>query len=48
MDVDFLWTFFSHRVQPLHQRATTMWMYLWPSCLDHAFSEELGDVEINT
>jgi hypothetical protein len=24
-----------------------MWMYLGPSCPDHPFSAELGDVEIN-
>jgi hypothetical protein len=26
----------------------TKWMYSGPSCLDHPFSEELGDTEINT
>jgi hypothetical protein len=25
-----------------------MWMYPGSSCLDHPFSEELGDAEINT
>jgi hypothetical protein len=45
MGVNLLWTFFSHRFQPLHQRATTMWMYPGPSC--PPFFEELGDTEIN-
>jgi hypothetical protein len=48
MGVNLLWTFFSRRVQPLHQWVTTMWMYLGPSCPDCPFSEELGDAEINT
>jgi hypothetical protein len=46
--VDLLRTFFSHWVQPLHQREMTMWMYSGPSCHDRPFSEELGDTEINT
>jgi hypothetical protein len=46
--VDLLRTFFSHRVQPLHQWGTTMWMYLGPSYPDRPFFEELGDTEINT
>jgi hypothetical protein len=32
--VHLLWTFFSHRVQPLHQQALQMWLYPGPSCLD--------------
>jgi hypothetical protein len=48
MGVHILRTFFSHWIQPLHQRATKMWFYLGPSCPDRPFSEELGDVEINT
>jgi hypothetical protein len=48
MGVNLLLTFFSRRVQSLHQGATTMWMYPKPSCPDRPFSEELGDVEINT
>jgi hypothetical protein len=32
--VNLLRTFFSHRVQLLHQRATTMWMYPGSSCPD--------------
>jgi hypothetical protein len=45
---DLLRTLFSHRVQPIRQWVTTMWMYPRPSCPDRPFSEELGDVEINT
>jgi hypothetical protein len=26
----------------------TMWMYLGLSCLDHPFSAELDDMEVNT
>jgi hypothetical protein len=48
MGADHLWTSFSRRVQPLHQREITMLMYLGPSCPDRPFSEELGDTEINT
>jgi hypothetical protein len=48
MGVDLLWTFVSCRVQPLHQREITMWMYLGPSCLVRPFSVELDDTEINT
>jgi hypothetical protein len=46
--VDLLQTFVSHRIQPLHQREMTMWMYLGPCCHDHPFSTELGDTDINT
>jgi hypothetical protein len=46
--VHLLWTFFSCRVQSLHQRVTTMWLYLGPSYPDRPFSEELDDVESNT
>jgi hypothetical protein len=48
MSMDLLQTFFSHRVQPLHQQVTTMWMYSGTSCPNHPFSEELGDMEINS
>jgi hypothetical protein len=37
---DLLWTFFSHRVQPLYQWEMTMWMCPGTSCPDHPFSEE--------
>jgi hypothetical protein len=43
---DLLRTFFSCRVQPLHQWEMTMWMYPRPSYPDHPFFEELGDIEI--
>jgi hypothetical protein len=46
--VDLLWTFFSHRVQLLHQRGMTTWMYQGQCCHDHPFSEEFSDREINT
>jgi hypothetical protein len=45
--MNLLQTSFSHQVQPLHQWATTMWMYSRPSSPDHAFSEELDDIETN-
>jgi hypothetical protein len=45
---DLLWTVFNHQVQSLCQREMTMWMYPRPSCPDHPFSEDLGDIEINT
>jgi hypothetical protein len=48
MGAVFLWTFFSHQVQPLCQWVMTMWMYLGSSCPDRPFSLELGNVEINT
>jgi hypothetical protein len=48
MGADLLQTYFSRWVQTLRQREMTMWMYLGPSCPDHSFSEELGDMEINT
>jgi hypothetical protein len=48
MGVALLWTFFSRRVQQLHQRRMTMWMYPGPSCPDCPFSIELEDMEINT
>jgi hypothetical protein len=48
MGAELLRTFFSHRVQPLPRQEVTMWMNLGPSCLDHPFSAELGDTEINT
>jgi hypothetical protein len=41
-------TFFSGRIQPLHQRVTKMWLCQGPSCLDCSFSKELSEVEINT
>jgi hypothetical protein len=25
-----------------------MWLYPWPRCPDHPFSDELGDAEVNT
>jgi hypothetical protein len=46
--MNLLRTFFSQRVQPLRQQVMTMWMYLWPSCPDRPFFEELDDAEINT
>jgi hypothetical protein len=48
MGAELLQTFFSRRVQPLPRQEVTMWMNLGPSCLDHPFSAELGDTEINT
>jgi hypothetical protein len=48
MGVHLLQTYFGHRIQLLHQQATKMWLYPRPSYHDHPFSEELGDVEINT
>jgi hypothetical protein len=48
MGADLLQTYFSRWVQTLRQWEMTMWMYLRPSCPDHFFSEELGDMEINT
>jgi hypothetical protein len=48
MGAELLWTFFSRRVKPLCQLFMTMWMYPGPSCHDHPFSEELGDMELNT
>jgi hypothetical protein len=48
MGTDLLLTFVSRRVQPLHQREMTMWMYLGPSCPDHPIFIELGDADINT
>jgi hypothetical protein len=48
MGLDLLWTFLSHRVQPLRQLGMTMWMYMEPSCPNRPLSEELGDTEINT
>jgi hypothetical protein len=48
MDVQLLWTFFDHRIQPLRQRTTKMWLYPGQSDLDRSFAEELSDVEINT
>jgi hypothetical protein len=46
--VDLLWTFLCHRIQPLQQRATNMWMYPGPSDPDHSVSKELSDAEFNT
>jgi hypothetical protein len=46
--VQLLQTFFSHRVQPLCQRVTIMWLYSGPSCPDSPFFVELGKAEINT
>jgi hypothetical protein len=43
-----LQTFFSGRVQSLHQREVTTWMYPGPCYPDRPFSVELGDMEINT
>jgi hypothetical protein len=48
MGVDLLQTFFTCRVQMLHQREMIMWIYPRPSCPDRLFSEELGNTEINT
>jgi hypothetical protein len=48
MGVHHLWTFFSHRFQPLRQRATKMWLYPGPSCPDCPFFKELSNAEINT
>jgi hypothetical protein len=47
MDTDLLRTFFSRRVQLLHQREMTMWMYLGPSCPDRPFSVDLADTDIH-
>jgi hypothetical protein len=41
-----LWTFFSHRIQPLLMRRAKMWAYPRSSCLDHPSSEELSAVEV--
>jgi hypothetical protein len=46
--VHLLRTFFSHRIQLLRQQMTKIWLYPGPSCLNHSFSEELSEVEINT
>jgi hypothetical protein len=48
MGAALLWTFIRRRVQLLHWRGMTMWMYLGPSCPNRPFSTELGDMEINT
>jgi hypothetical protein len=48
MGAALLQTFFSRRVQPLRWRGMTVWIYPGPSCPDHPFSIELGDMEINT
>jgi hypothetical protein len=48
MGVHLMHTFFSRRVQPLHQQVTQMWLYPGPSCPDYLISKELGDTEINT
>jgi hypothetical protein len=44
MDVHLLQTFFYHRIQPLHQQVTKMWLYLRPSCLEPSFSKELREM----
>jgi hypothetical protein len=46
--VEILWTFFSHGVQPLHQREVNVWMHPGPSCPNCPFSAELGNTGINT
>jgi hypothetical protein len=46
--VDLLWTFVSHRIQPLHQCEMSMWMYPGSCCPNRPFSIELSDMEINT
>jgi hypothetical protein len=46
--VHLMWTFFRHQVQPLRHWATTMWLYLRPSCPTYPFSEKLCDAEVNT
>jgi hypothetical protein len=48
MDVHLLQTFFYHRIQPLHQQVTKLWLYPRPSCLEPSFSKELREMEINT
>jgi hypothetical protein len=48
MDADLLWTFVSHRVQPLYRREMIMWMYPGPSHHDRPFSAEFDDTEVNT
>jgi hypothetical protein len=45
---DLLRTFVSCHVQPLLQWEMTIWIYPRPSCLDHPFSTELGNTDINT
>jgi hypothetical protein len=39
---------FGHRIQPLQQWVTKMWLCLGPSCPDRTFFEELSNAEINT
>jgi hypothetical protein len=46
MGTDLLWTFVSHRVQPLQRWEMKIWMYLGPSCPDHSFSAKLDNAEI--
>jgi hypothetical protein len=48
MGAELLQTFFSHRVQLLHWREVTKWMYPRPNCPGRSFSVELSDIEINT
>jgi hypothetical protein len=43
-----LWTFFSHRIQPLHLRKTKIWAYLGSSCPDRPSPEELSAVKVET
>jgi hypothetical protein len=46
--VDLLQTFVSRRVEQLHQREMTMWMYRGPSCPHRPFYVELDNAEIKT
>jgi hypothetical protein len=41
-----LWTFFSHRIQPLWKWRTKMWVYLGPICIDCLSSVELSAVKV--
>jgi hypothetical protein len=47
MGADLLRIFVGRRIQPLRRREMTMWMYPGLGCLDHSFSAELNNVEIN-
>jgi hypothetical protein len=45
--MDLLWTFISHRTQPLRWWEMPIWIYPGPSCPDRSFSVELGNAEID-
>jgi hypothetical protein len=41
-------TFFGHRILPLWQQVTKIWLYPRPSYPDRSFSEEFSETEVNT